>query len=518
MAVSYLGEAIAHEEVGTNDEQVTVSGVPGNAGDLLIAVVYGDGAGARPPSGWSRNRSHGMTFENRLTLFTYWRFKPTDNYEPTFTASSDTEPSGDDGREVVEIAVSAWSGTAGDSPVGAAEYVPISGGGLTAPSIRTSVDGATLVYHWFDDGTSGQRISPGDHTSRYLEEMRDSTGINESDHINTYELSTVDQASRGATGEVDAGGGGADHGIAGVLELKPVNREPYKPTISEPNGGDVVDADDPITVTWDHSDPDADDQDSYALRVKQSSASSYEYYDAANQSLTGSEVRNSGSSETVDLPAGLLSNGNDYDLGVRTWDPDGLRGPYSDTRTFTTSASPSVSLTAPSGTVTETNRPQIRWSYSDPEGDPQTRYQADVYADADVPDGASTPPDADPAWASGVVASDATETTVGEPLVNGDYVVFVRAGQSGELWSGWQSASFAIDVAPPSVPSTTALWDPDYARTALRVAARLNLVPPPYDSYEDGIGDLTPGPGVAAVSHETGETISRLGSLKIEAS
>jgi len=469
----------------------------------MIAHVYSRNAYAVEADGWQKNAEASNSIDRYIQTLSQFR----GSSDPVITWHKVNESDGAHGWAVISV----WSGNTDDTYAGVAE-ASISSGTLTAPSVDVFVDGAEVVYFWIGDPNAGD-LAPSSQTLRERLQFYLATS-----NEHTVELASVYRSNRGETGTA-VSATNYDDGFASTTAVRPANRAPYKPVVSKPAAGGIVDASDGIDVSWDHSDPDADKQDSWALRVKTSSASSYDYYDAANDALSSSEVRNSGNTEATTLSGGLLNNAETYDLGIRTWDADDLQSSYSDTQTFDTSTKPTLSLNEPASTITDTNTPTVKWVYSDTEGDAQAHYQAEIYRAEDVPSGAAEPPDASAVWATGVIDSSATEVTVGEPLDNRDYTVFARVAQDGPLWSKWQSLDFTVDVAPPSPPATAPVsWDPDTAAISLVVSARLNLVPEPYDAYEDGVGALTAGSGVASVSHETKHPVSRLGSLKIEAS
>lgn len=147
---------------------------------------------------------------------------------------------------------------------------------------------------------------------------------------------------------------------------------------------------------------------------------------------------------------------------------------------------PEVTLTAPSGTVTDTSRPTVEWDYDDEEDDPQEAFEVVVFDESDVP---ATPPDdpeeidADPVYESGTRFSSATEHQIAEALTNdATYRVYVRARQqwSGpEVWSDWDHGTFTLDLATPAAPDVTLTPDPDNGRMLVVV--------------EDGSGGEDPG-------------------------
>lgn len=139
---------------------------------------------------------------------------------------------------------------------------------------------------------------------------------------------------------------------------------------------------------------------------------------------------------------------------------------------------PEATLTAPSGTVTDTSRPTVEWDYSDAEDDPQNGFEVVVFDDADIDGTAPDDPDdvdADPVYESGTINTASTEHTLTDDLVNdATYRVYIRVRQAwdgaGEHWSAWDHGTFTLDLATAAA-SVTVTPDPTNARTLIEVAA-----------------------------------------------
>ncbi len=148
------------------------------------------------------------------------------------------------------------------------------------------------------------------------------------------------------------------------------------------------------------------------------------------------------------------------------------------------------SPSAPSGTVTDSQMPACTTEVSVlvelwqvPSGQPAWLCGGDVefriYADSDVPSGATSPPPlVDPVWQNIVRFTEATygdgvtpstqdvTTTPDVALSNGDYVLFVRASRdlpagSQLYWSDWNVGEFTVDVDPPNTPTLAVAADDD---------------------------------------------------------
>lgn len=166
-----------------------------------------------------------------------------------------------------------------------------------------------------------------------------------------------------------------------VVDTVSVNQPPYAPILTGPISGDVIDAaNQGITFSWIHRDPNQNVQTAYALaRAVPGSPTAY-WWNATTQTWqAGVEVFNTSSSQSVTLtPAqwGVSTPAGPYIWTVATRDFE-LTGPYVPNRTFYASTPPVTDITEPGATVA-TSRPTVKWNYSDVDGQPQFGWLAQV--------------------------------------------------------------------------------------------------------------------------------------------
>jgi hypothetical protein len=145
------------------------------------------------------------------------------------------------------------------------------------------------------------------------------------------------------------------------------------------------------------------------------------------------------------------------------------RGAFVD---FDYNTQPVVSGVSLSG-VTTTSFPDVNWSYTDTEGDPQVRFRVKVFETAIATAGGFDPETAQTAYDSGEMTGNATNITVTKSLLNGTaYTPYVKAAQAwpgpegAYWWSAWVGGSSAtIALSPPAaVTRTTTIINslPDY--------------------------------------------------------
>jgi len=122
---------------------------------------------------------------------------------------------------------------------------------------------------------------------------------------------------------------------------------------------------------------------------------------------------------------------------------------------------PSASVTSPSGSVTDTSRPEISWTFTDADGDAQSYYQVKIYTAAQYGAADFDPEQSTATWDSGSVNSSDVAATVGAYLTNAVYRAYVKVAKTvngDAFWSPWTFGAFTIAVSPPSIPVLSASY------------------------------------------------------------
>lgn len=121
----------------------------------------------------------------------------------------------------------------------------------------------------------------------------------------------------------------------------------------------------------------------------------------------------------------------------------------------------SVTVSAPTGTVTNTASPDVTWAYTDPDNEAQTYYEVKVYSQAQYSAGGFSPDTSVAMWESGEVGSTDVSVPIGALLLNGTYRAYVRAAKTVNntpFWSDWAYSQFILSLTPPPTPTLTATW------------------------------------------------------------
>jgi hypothetical protein len=144
-----------------------------------------------------------------------------------------------------------------------------------------------------------------------------------------------------------------------------------------------------------------------------------------------------------------------------------------------TTAQPTVTVTAPSGTITTTSFPSVVWTYADTDGDPQSAYEVKIF-DATTYGGPSFSADTStPSVETGIVTSSNQGQTLEADLANSTtYRAYVRVAQlanGSNYFSGWAYSQFSLAVDAPANPTVSAFYESDTGSVAITIFGRTNV-------------------------------------------
>ena len=145
-----------------------------------------------------------------------------------------------------------------------------------------------------------------------------------------------------------------------------------------------------------------------------------------------------------------------------------------------TTTQPTVTVTAPSGTITDTTFPSVTWTYADADGDPQSAYEVKIF-DAATYNGASfAPATSTPTVETEVVTSSNDGQTLEADLADGTtYRAYVQVAQllnGANYFSNYAYSQFTIDVDAPATPLITAFYDSTEGAITLTIFGRTNVL------------------------------------------
>lgn len=122
---------------------------------------------------------------------------------------------------------------------------------------------------------------------------------------------------------------------------------------------------------------------------------------------------------------------------------------------------PSVTVSAPSGTITNSAAPDVTWTFTDADGETQSFYQVKVFSAAQYGEGGFSALTSTAIYNSGEIGSTDNASIVGELLNVGTYRVYVRTAKAvnGQpFWADYAFSQFVISFTPPSVPTMLVAW------------------------------------------------------------
>ena len=179
---------------------------------------------------------------------------------------------------------------------------------------------------------------------------------------------------------------------------------------------------------------------------------------------------------------------------------------------------PTIVVDGPTGTVTDTSRPAIAWTYSDGDGDAQTVYETRVFTAAQYGAAGFDPSTSSAVWESGLVSSSDPGVTPGVDLEDGVvHRAYVRAGHaigSGTFLSAWAYSGFTVDYEAPPAPDLSTAFQSTFNRVSVTAVGHTNVL-----SVEDATLATTAGTWAAisgcSVARSTAFGLSGSSSLAI---
>jgi hypothetical protein len=145
-----------------------------------------------------------------------------------------------------------------------------------------------------------------------------------------------------------------------------------------------------------------------------------------------------------------------------------------------TTTRPTVTVTSPSGSVTDTTFPSILWTYSDTEGDIQNAYEIKIFDSLTYSAAGFNADTSTAIVGSGVVVSPNVGQTLEVDLANSTtYRAYVRVAQlvNGEnYFSTWAYSQFSLAIDAPASPTVTAFFDSTVGGVSVTIYGRTNFL------------------------------------------
>lgn len=186
-----------------------------------------------------------------------------------------------------------------------------------------------------------------------------------------------------------------------------------------------------------------------------------------------------------------------------------------------TTARPTVTVTAPTGTITDTSFPSVVWAYADADGDPQSAYEVKIFDAATYGGAGFSPSTSKPVVETGIVTSSNNGQTLEADLANATtFRAFVRVAQLSNginFFSDFAFSEFSLSVEAPATPSVSAFLEEDTGSVTITIFGRTNVLSANQASLEtntDGWVSLTN----CVITRSTAQSSNGSASLALTAS
>jgi hypothetical protein len=199
-------------------------------------------------------------------------------------------------------------------------------------------------------------------------------------------------------------------------------------------------------------------------------------------------------------------------------DPDNRTTLYALYVDVVTAPRPTLTVTAPSGTVTDTSFPKVTWTPTFSDGEPQSAYEIKIF-DSTTYGGATFNPDTStPTVETGIVASTDDGAGLQGDLANSTtYRAYVRVASlvnGTNYFSDWAYSQFTLSIDSPATPTVSAFYDSNTGAVTVTIFGRTNALSANQASFET---DTTGWAAVAncSISRSTSQYSSGVASLAV---
>jgi hypothetical protein len=184
----------------------------------------------------------------------------------------------------------------------------------------------------------------------------------------------------------------------------------------------------------------------------------------------------------------------------------------------TTAPRPSVSVTAPSGTVTDTSFPSVTWTPTFSDGSPQSAYEIKIFDSTTYSASGFSADTSTPTIATGIITSTNNGQTLEGDLANSTtYRAYVRVASlinGANYFSAWAYSQFSLSIDSPATPTVSAFYDSNTGAVTVTIFGRTNAMTANQASFET---DTTGWAAVTncSISRSTSQASSGSASLAV---
>ena len=183
-----------------------------------------------------------------------------------------------------------------------------------------------------------------------------------------------------------------------------------------------------------------------------------------------------------------------------------------------TAPRPTVTVTAPTGTVTDTSFPSVTWTPVFSDGSPQNAYEIKIYDAATYGAAGFSPDTTEATIETGIITSTNNGQTLEGDLANSTtYRAYVRVASlinGANYFSDWAYSQFSLSIDSPATPTVSAFYDSEVGAVTVTIFGRTNALSANQASLET---DTTGWAAVAncSISRSTSQASSGSASLAV---
>ena len=183
-----------------------------------------------------------------------------------------------------------------------------------------------------------------------------------------------------------------------------------------------------------------------------------------------------------------------------------------------TAPRPTVSVTAPSGTITDTSFPSVTWTPTFSDGSPQSAYEIKIFDSATYTGTGFSADTSTPTIGTGIITSTNNGQTLEGDLANSTtYRAYVRVASlinGANYFSAWAYSQFTLSIDSPATPTVSAFYDSTTGAVTVTIFGRTNALSPNQASFET---DTTGWAAVTncSISRSTSQYSSGVASLAV---
>ena len=186
-----------------------------------------------------------------------------------------------------------------------------------------------------------------------------------------------------------------------------------------------------------------------------------------------------------------------------------------------TASKPTLTVNAPSGTITNTSFPAVTWTYSNADGNEQSAYEIKIFDSATYGGGTFSPDTSTPTLGTGIITSNNDGQTLEGDLANSTtYRAYVRVAtliNGSNYFSDWAYSQFSLSIDSPAAPTISAFFDSNTGAANITVFGRTNALSENQASLETDTTGWT-SLSNCSLTRSTAQYLSGIATLALTAS